>query len=79
MVFGGFALGWQAFGGLALAINAAMGGLAIARDVALGGVAHAAQANNEIASQFINGHSFFQRMVILSHYIAWLNPAFHRR
>jgi RNA polymerase sigma factor (sigma-70 family) len=71
--FGGFALGWQAFGGLALAINAAMGGLAIARDVALGGVAHAAQANNEIASQFIKGHPFFQRMIILSHYIGWLN------
>jgi hypothetical protein len=50
-----------------------MGGLAIARDVALGGVAHAAQANNEIASQFIKGHPFFQRMIILSHYIGWLN------
>jgi RNA polymerase sigma factor (sigma-70 family) len=71
--FGGFALGWQAFGGLALAINAAMGGMAIARDVALGGVAHAAQANNEIASQFINGNFFFQRMIALSHYIGWLN------
>ena len=50
-----------------------MGGLAIARDIALGGVAHAAQANNEIASQFIKGHLFFQRMIILSHYIGWLN------
>jgi RNA polymerase sigma factor (sigma-70 family) len=72
-VFGGFALGWQAFGGCALAWNASMGGLAIARDFALGGVAHAAQANNEIASQFIKASSFFRKMEILSHYIAWLN------
>jgi len=72
-VFGGFALGWQAFGGLALARNAAMGGLAIARDFALGGVAQAADANNEIASEFMKGSPFFRRMEILSHYIGWLN------
>jgi hypothetical protein len=72
-VFGGFAIGWQAFGGLALAVNAAMGGLAIARDFAVGGVAQAAQADNEIASQFINGRFFFRSMIILSHYIGWLN------
>jgi RNA polymerase sigma factor (sigma-70 family) len=71
--FGGFALGWQAYGGLALAINAALGGMAIARDFALGGVAHAAQANNENAAQFIKGHFFFQQMLVLSHYIGWLN------
>jgi RNA polymerase sigma factor (sigma-70 family) len=71
--FGGFALGWQAFGGCALAWNAAMGGLAIARDVALGGVAHAAQANSEIASQFMNENSFFRQMEFLSHYVGWLN------
>lgn len=72
-VFGGFALGWQAFGGCALAWNAAMGGLAVARDVALGGVAHAAQANSEIASQFMKASQFFKRMEILSHYVGWLN------
>jgi hypothetical protein len=72
-VFGGFALGWQAFGGCALAWNAAMGGLAIARDFALGGVAHAAQANSEIASQFMKGSQFFKRMEVLSHYVGWLN------
>ena len=72
-VFGGFALGWQAFGGCALAWNAAMGGLAIARDFALGGVAHAAQANGEIASQFMKTSPFFRRMEILSHHIGWLN------
>jgi RNA polymerase sigma factor (sigma-70 family) len=72
-VFGGFALGWQAFGGCALGWNAAMGGLALAREFAIGGVAHAAQANDEIASQFIKGRPFFIRMEILSHYIAWLN------
>ena len=72
-VFGGFALGWRAFGGCALAWNAAMGGLAIARDVALGGVAHAAQANNEIATQFMKTSLSFKRMEFLSHYVGWLN------
>jgi hypothetical protein len=72
-VFGGFALGWQAFGGCALALNAAMGGLAIARDIALGGVAHAAEANNELASQFMKATPFFTRMETLSHYVNWLN------
>jgi RNA polymerase sigma factor (sigma-70 family) len=71
--FGGFALGWQTFGGCALAWNAATGGLAIARDFAMGGVAHAAQANNEIASQFMKASSFFRLMEILSHYMGWLN------
>jgi len=56
-----------------LAWNAATGGLAVARDFALGGVAHAAQANNEIATQFMKASSFFRRMEILSHYVGWLN------
>jgi hypothetical protein len=72
-VFGGFALGWQSFGGCALAWNAATGGLAIARDFAMGGVAHAAQANNEIASQFMKASSFFSRMEMISPYVGWLS------
>jgi RNA polymerase sigma factor (sigma-70 family) len=72
-VFGGFALGWQAFGGCAVAWNAAMGELAIAHNFALGGVADAAQANTEIASQFMKTSPFFTRMETLSHYTAWLN------
>src|SRR5262249_39838774 len=72
-VFGGFAVGWQAFGGCAMALRAAMGGLAIARDFAVGGVAYAAQANSAVASEFMKSSSFFKRMEILSHYIAWLN------
>ena len=72
-VFGGFALGWQAFGGCALGWNAAMGGLALARDFALGGLAQAAQANTEIASQFMRTSPFFRRMEILSHYVGWLS------
>jgi RNA polymerase sigma factor (sigma-70 family) len=71
--FGGFAIGWQAFGGCALGWNAAMGGLAVARDFAMGGMANAAQANNDLASQFIKENSFFQRMIILSRNIGWLN------
>ena len=72
-VFGGFALGWQAFGGCALGWNAAMGGLAIAGDFALGAVAQAAQANSEIASQFMKASPFFRQTEILSRYIGWLN------
>jgi len=72
-VFGGFALGWQAFGGCALALNAAMGGLAIARDFASGGIAQATQANNEVVAQFMKTSPFFTRMEILSHHIGWLN------
>jgi RNA polymerase sigma factor (sigma-70 family) len=72
-VFGGFALGWQAFGGCALAWEAAMGGIAMARDYALGGIAQAAEANNGITTQFMKASPFFQRMELLSHYVAWLN------
>lgn len=50
-----------------------MGGLAIARDFATGGVAHAAQANTEIATQFMKASPFFTRMEILAHYNGWLN------
>ena len=71
--FGGVAFGWQSFGGFAVALNAAQGGLAIARDFALGGAAHAAQANNEIASQFIAGSLFFRSMETLSRQIMWMN------
>jgi RNA polymerase sigma factor (sigma-70 family) len=71
--FGGIALGWQAFGGCALGWHAAMGGLALARDFAVGGLAQAAQANNAITAQFIDGSFFFQRMITLSRYIGWLN------
>jgi hypothetical protein len=66
-------LGWQAFGGCALGLHAAMGGLALAREFALGGVAHAMQANNQIASEFLKNSLFFRTMEMLSHYLAWLN------
>lgn len=71
--FGGLAIGWQSFGGCALGWNAALGGLAVARDYALGGIAYAIQANNELASQFIKGNSFFRNMESLSRHLAWLS------
>ncbi len=71
--FGGMAIGWQAFGGCAVAWNAAMGGLAVAREFAVGGVAHAAQSNNEIATQFMKSQFFFVQMEALARYINWLN------
>jgi RNA polymerase sigma factor (sigma-70 family) len=72
-VFGGFALGWKAYGGCAIAWKAATGGLALALDYASGAVAHAAQANNELATQFMSASPFFRRMEILSRYVGWLN------
>lgn len=56
-----------------LAWNVAMEGLAVARDMAVGGMAHAAQSNNDLATQFIKGSGFFQRMEILSRYVVWMN------
>jgi len=71
--FGGFALGWQALGGCAIAWNAAVGGISFAHDFALGGIAQAAQANNELAKQFIEPNRFFHYGQILMNYCFWLN------
>ena len=70
--FGGLAFGWQAYGGCALAWNAAAGGVAIARDFAIGGFAHAAQANNQIANDFIQSLPWFRGAEIAARYIVWL-------
>jgi RNA polymerase sigma factor (sigma-70 family) len=71
--FGGLALGWQSFGGCAIAWNAAVGGAAVAYDFALGGIAQAAQANNEIATQFIQSNLFFRAGQIGLRYLPWIN------
>ncbi len=71
--FGGTAIGWQAFGGFALAWDAAFGGVALVHDFALGAMAQAAQANDEIATQFFQTASFFKTAVAVSRYIGWLN------
>ena len=70
--FGGMALGWQAYGGCAFAWNAAAGGVAIARNFAIGGFANAAQANNQIAWDFIQSLPWFRGAEILVRYIVWL-------
>jgi RNA polymerase sigma factor (sigma-70 family) len=70
--FGGLALGWQAYGGCAFAWNAAAGGTAIAHDFAVGGFANAAQANNQIAWDFIQSLPWFRGAEILVRYIVWL-------
>jgi hypothetical protein len=70
--FGGLAAGWQVFCGCGVAWNAAMGGLAFAHDYALGGIAHAAQANTEIARQFIQNNLFFRCAKIVSDHSFWL-------
>jgi RNA polymerase sigma factor (sigma-70 family) len=71
-VYGGLALGWQVSCGVGLAWNAAAGGLAIAHDIAAGSIAHAAQANTEIAVQFVRQSWFFRCAQIISSHGIWL-------
>ncbi len=72
---GGLAVGWQVFCGCGVAWNAAMGGMAFAHDFALGGIVHAAQANTEIARQFIRQNLFFRCAKIVSNHGIWLTLA----
>ena len=71
----GLAVGWQVFCGCGVAWNAAMGGMAFAHDFALGGIVHAAQANTEIARQFIRQNLFFRCAKIVSNHSIWLTLA----
>jgi hypothetical protein len=66
-------VGWQALGGCAIGWHAAIGNIALARDFASGGIAHAAQANNEIAWQWISSNWFFHYGEIVGQYSFWLN------
>ncbi len=70
---GGLAFGWQALGGCAIAWHAAAGGAAVANDLAVGGFAHAAQANNEFATQAIQANAFFRSGQLFFRHFAWLN------
>lgn len=77
--YGGLAIGWQAFCGCGFAWNAVMGGMAFAHDFALGGIAHAAQANTEMAKQFVQQNLFFRcARTVLNHgfvmMLAWVIP-----
>ncbi len=67
--YGGLAFGWQIFCGCGAAWNAATGGIVVARDFADGGVARAAQANTELARQFIEQGFFFR----IGHFISYHN------
>ena len=53
------AVGWLAFGGMALAWKAAYGGMALAHEFAVGGHAIAQQANNPAANAFVENERFF--------------------
>jgi len=77
--YGGLALGWQVFCGCGFAWHAATGGVAVARDFALGGVARAAQANNEIAEQFVQQDLFFRISRVIQNHsflmmLLWVIP-----
>ncbi len=70
---GGLAIGWQALGGCAIAWSGAAGAIAIAHQFALGKLAQAAQANNDLASQFIEPRLFFRTAEYIAHHMIWLN------
>jgi len=73
-LFGGLLIGWQAFNGcFAIAWSAAVGEFALAHDFALGRFALAAQANNELAQQFIFPNAFFRCAEIITRHWLWLN------
>jgi hypothetical protein len=77
--FGGVAIGFCSLGGCAIAWKAAQGGVAIAHDFAVGGIAHAAQANNEIATQFIQSNALFHYAHLISSHpflfnMVWVLP-----
>lgn len=76
---GGVAIGFMSLGGCAVAWHIAQGGVAIAHDFAVGGIAHAAQANSEIAAQFIQSDLFFRYALFVSHHslvfnLVWIIP-----
>ncbi len=71
--WGGVAAGWQAFGGFALGWQWALGGVAVARDFALGDLAYAAQANTDVARQFLDTSRFFRWTQAAAPYAALIN------
>jgi RNA polymerase sigma factor (sigma-70 family) len=77
---GALSFGALSCGGVALGFWS-LGGCAFAWRVAQGGVAHAAQANNEIATQFIQSNMFFRYALSVSHHsilfnLVWVIPLF---
>jgi hypothetical protein len=70
--YGALAIGWQVVCSCGLAWNAVTGGVAIAHDFAIGGIAHAAQANTEIARQFILQAPYFRAAQVVSRYHLWM-------
>jgi hypothetical protein len=77
--YGGLAIGWQVFCGIGIAWNAAVGGMAFAHDFAIGASAHAAQANTDVAKQFIWQNLFFRGALEVSRHgllmmLAWIIP-----
>ena len=73
-VFGGLLVGWQAFNGcIAIGWSAAVGAFAFAQEYALGQFAYAAQANNEVARQFIFPNPFFRCAEWIIRHWHWLN------
>lgn len=81
LAFGGMCLGLWSLGGFALAWYGAEGGVAVAHGYAVGGFAHAAQANNEIATHYLQSNAVFQLAHFVNHHfilttLFWVIPMF---
>ena len=73
-LFGALIIGWQAFNGcFAIGWNVAVGMFALAGDFALGKFAFAAEANNELAREFILTNPFFRCAEFIIRHWYWLN------
>jgi len=73
-LFGGLIVGWQAFGGaIAIGWNAAVGDFALAHDFALGSIANAAQANNDIARNFLTPNLMLRCAQFINVHWLWIN------
>ena len=70
--YGAAAVGWQVYCGCGFALNSAMGGVVMAREFAIGGIAHAAQANNDLARQFVARGLFFRIAQAIANHGFWL-------
>ncbi len=77
--YGGLAFGWQVTCASGFGWDAAAGSIAMAHNFAVGYIVHAAQANTEIARQFIQRSLFFQFSAIVQRHsvllmLLWVLP-----
>lgn len=72
-LFGALAVGWDASGFVAVGWSMAKGHFTLAHDFALGRVARAVQANNDLATNFIDPSLFSRCARFITRHWLWLN------